>query len=224
MSASVLEALFAHVQRVPAQDLQWLDYENVDWLPRIRPLRPEMIAQEIRRAVEASPSVSECLLRVAWLYCWLMSRRKIGPWMLIRFCVNVPQVDYHMLIGDLANALRSSPRRQTTLHVRHLCETYYACLINNYVDSAYLECGLMFLVLWRGQRFAAAYASTNLEVRALTTALHIALRGESLELLEELHEDLDAAFSAGRQDIGGPVLFRTDRRSSIMAQLFWHFD
>ncbi|KAH7939721.1 hypothetical protein HPB52_016409 [Rhipicephalus sanguineus] len=207
MATGVLEELFVHIQRVPAQDLECLDEDHVDWLPRIRMVRQEMAIQEIRRALEASPNVPECLLRVAWLYCWLMSRQKICPWLLIRFSANMLQVDFHALIRDLGNALQSNPGWHTTLRVRHDRGTYYACLINNYADSAYRECGVMFLVLWRGQPFAAAYAGTNEELRALTTALRVALRGESVELLLGLHADLDAAYWAGGRDVGGKNVY-----------------
>ncbi|KAL1437468.1 hypothetical protein MTO96_048856 [Rhipicephalus appendiculatus] len=224
MSTSVLEELFVHVQRVPAQDLEGLDDESVGWLPRIRILRPEMVVQEIRRALEISPNVTEFLLRVAWLYCWLISRQNICPWLLIRFNASMLQVDFHELIRALGNALQSSPRLHTTLRVRHDRGTYYACLMNNYTDPTSRECRAMFLVLWRGQRFGAAYAGTNEELRTLTTAFHVALGGERVELLLGLHPHLGAAFSAGLQDVGGTFLFRSDSRSSNVAQLFWHFD
>ncbi|KAL1482487.1 hypothetical protein MTO96_033755 [Rhipicephalus appendiculatus] len=99
---------------------------------------------------------------------------------------------------------------------------YYACLINNYADPACRECGVMFLVLWCGQRFAAAYAGTNDELRTLTTALHIALLGERVELLLGLHADLLTAYYEGCQNVGGTFLFRSDR--SNMVQHFWNFD
>ncbi|KAL1442650.1 hypothetical protein MTO96_046316 [Rhipicephalus appendiculatus] len=146
MSTSVLEELFVHVQRVPAQDLERLDDESVGWLPRIRILRPEMAVQEIRRALEISPNVTEFLLRVAWLYCWLISRQNICPWLLIRFDASMLQVDFHELIRALGNALQSSPRLHTTLRVRHDRGTYYACLMNNYADPTSRECRAMFLV------------------------------------------------------------------------------
>ncbi|KAL1450274.1 hypothetical protein MTO96_028092 [Rhipicephalus appendiculatus] len=203
----VLEELFVHLQRVPTHDLQRLDDENVDWLPRFRMGPPEIIVQEVRQALEATPTVPECLLRVAWLYCWLLSRQKICPWLLIRFKADVLQVDFHQLISDLGSVLQFNPRRHTTLRVRHDRGMYYACLINNYADPNYRECGVMFLVLWRGHPFAAAYARTSEELRVLTTALHVALRAESVELLLGLHVDLGAAYSAGLQGVGGQALF-----------------
>ncbi|KAH7939515.1 hypothetical protein HPB52_013459 [Rhipicephalus sanguineus] len=222
MPASSLTALFIHIERMPAQDLQCLDDENEDWLPRLRTLRPEMIVQEIRRALEATPSVPECLMRVAWLYCWLISRQKICPWLLIRFNTNVMQINFHELIEDLANALYSSPQRYRALRVRHHRGKYYACIINNCADADYRECRVTFFVLWSGHPFAAAYAGTNEELRALTTAFHVALRGESVELLLGHHADLVSAYWASREDVDGTFLFRSER--SNMAQHFWHFD
>ncbi|KAL1482489.1 hypothetical protein MTO96_033757 [Rhipicephalus appendiculatus] len=80
----------------------------------------------------------------------------------------------------------------------------------------------MFLVLWCGQRFAAAYAATNEELRTLTTALRVALGGETVELLLGLHADLPTAYWAGCQDVGGTFLFRSDRSCAV--QHFWNFD
>ncbi|KAL3227312.1 hypothetical protein MRX96_024270 [Rhipicephalus microplus] len=55
----------------------------------------------------------------------------------------------------------------------------------------------MFLVLWRGQRFAAVRAMTCDEL-IVTAALFASLRGESVELLFGDHTDLECAFLAGR--------------------------
>ncbi|KAH8033861.1 hypothetical protein MRX96_017810 [Rhipicephalus microplus] len=207
--SNVLEELLAYLKRVPTHELHCLDDENVDWLPRLRRVCPGITVQEIRQALEATPDVIECLLRVAKLYCWLISRYHLCPWLLIRFEANMLLFDLHQLIRDLAAALQSIPRRHTTIRVRHECGAYYACLINNYANPDHREGGVMFLVLWRGHQFAATYAKTNEELQALTTALQVVLHGERVELLLRPHADLDAAYFAGRQSIGGPRLLTT---------------
>ncbi|XP_037526210.1 uncharacterized protein LOC119403340 [Rhipicephalus sanguineus] len=191
MALSVLEELLVHVERVCAEDLQCLDEENVAWIPRLGILQPTLAFREIRRVLYASYTVSMRLERVAWLYCWLLPRRKIRPF----------------------------SRRPTTLSLRHVCGTYYACLINKFPGPNSPEHTVMFLVLWSGQRFAAAYAGTDDEQLRLTAGIHVALRGESVQLLMGLHADLDVAFSAGRQDVGGTPLFRLGRNLSTVARI-----
>ncbi|KAL3248070.1 hypothetical protein MRX96_056698 [Rhipicephalus microplus] len=78
MSANIVEALFVHIERVPFDVLKYLDDENEDWLPRLKGVQPERFVHEIRRSLGASPD----LQRVAWLYCWLLSRQRICPWLL----------------------------------------------------------------------------------------------------------------------------------------------
>ncbi|KAL3227307.1 hypothetical protein MRX96_024265 [Rhipicephalus microplus] len=72
---------------------------------------PGIAVQEIPPGPESdSPDVIECLLRVAKLYCWLISRYHICPWLLIRFEANMLLFDFHQLIRDLADALQSAPQ------------------------------------------------------------------------------------------------------------------
>lgn len=220
MTRNVTEELFVHIQRVSPQDLQCLDEKNVAWLPPLRTLRPETVVPVIRRALGASPGVFVFLERLAWLYCWLMQRRHIRPWLLFRFGGRAVQFDYDVLLGNLADALQSIPRH-TTINAWRDSGTYYVCLINNYADPNTQISGAIFLVLRRGQRFAAAYARTHEELLTLTAGLHVALRWESVELLRELHANLDAAFWAGRQDVGGTPLFRSDSSASNMARFIW---
>ncbi|KAL1428144.1 hypothetical protein MTO96_025545 [Rhipicephalus appendiculatus] len=220
MSASILAALFVHIERVPVHVLQLMDNDNEDWLPRLRSVRPEMVVQEIRRVLEASADP----LRVAWFYNWLMSRQRICPWLLIRFVATTLPVDYCELLTNVANALQTITRRPMTVRARNVRGTCYVCLIYNDVNPQYGGSGVMFLVLWQGQRFAAAYAETNVELRALTTALRVALSAESVELLLGHYGDLDAVLWAGLHDAGDTFLFRSDSSTSDMAQLFWHFD
>ncbi|KAL3227303.1 hypothetical protein MRX96_024261 [Rhipicephalus microplus] len=202
--SNLLDELFAHLERVRTRELRSLDCERVDWLPRLRRVHQFTVVHKIRQALEATPDVIECLLRIAKLYCWLISRYIICPWLLIRFEANMLLFDFHQVVRDLPNALQTIPQRHTTIRVRHERGTYYACLINNYADPDHREGGVMFFVLWRGHQFAAVYAKTNEELRALTTALQVVLRGERVELLLGPHADLDAAYLAGRHRVGGP--------------------
>ncbi|KAL1467833.1 hypothetical protein MTO96_041885 [Rhipicephalus appendiculatus] len=107
MASCVLEEVLVHIERVSAQDRQCLDEENVAWIPRLGFLPPTMAFREIRRVLNASYTVSLRLERVAWLYCWLLPRRKIRPWLLFRFGASALHADCPTLLKALAKALQS---------------------------------------------------------------------------------------------------------------------
>lgn len=218
MSANIVEALFVHIERVPFDVLKYLDDENEDWLPRLKGVQPERFVHEIRRALGASPDLQQ----VAWLYCWLLSRQRICPWLLVRFVPTTMQVDYYKLFTDCATALHTLTGQQWIVRARKISITYYACIVNSDLDPQCLKSGVMFLVLWEGLRFAAAYAETNVELQSLTTALQFALRGKSVELMLGQYGDLDSVIWAGRHDCGGRFLLRSD--PSHLSQMFWRFD
>lgn len=218
MAVNVLEQLLVHIQRLTAQDLQCLaNIPNTDWLTRLRNLQPEVAAQEIRRILEASSSVFVRLERVALLYCWLMKNRKIGPWLLLRFGPSALQADCKVLLENVERAFLFVGR-PAPLYMTKDGATYYSCMIHNYSDPTARKWAVVFVVLWSGQRFAAAYVGTNDQQRTLMTCFHIALRGESVELLRGIHANLDAAFRAGVRDVGATVSLRLDRDPSIAAR------
>ncbi|KAL1482491.1 hypothetical protein MTO96_033759 [Rhipicephalus appendiculatus] len=175
MAVNLLLDLYCRIQEASAQDLQRLDQHNVAWLPQLRALPPAMVVQQVHHALRASPSVTVFLERLAWLYCWLMQTRHIGPWLLYRFGAAARRVDYGEFLEDLADVLQSIPRA-STISAWLDPEVYYVCLIT-YANPITLGCEAIFLVLWRGQRFAAARSRSYEQLRTLTTALHIALRG-----------------------------------------------
>lgn len=223
MAVDVLEDLLLHIYRLTMQDIQCLaEVQDVDWFMRLRTLPPELAVQEIRCLLEDSSCASVFLERVFWLYCWLVSRQKIGPWLLFRFGASALQVDFNTLLGNVARAMRSLGR-PVFLRVQRDCGTYYGCMISNRSDPTTRKWEVVFVVLWSNQRFAAAYAGTNEQQRTLMTCLHIALNGESVELLQGLHTDLNAAFRAACRDLA-PTLHRLDRDPNIPALFFANGD
>lgn len=213
LAKSVLDELLVHVERLSSYDHRSLDDENVAWIPRLGLLKPKMAFREIQRVLEASYTVFLRLERAAWLYCWMLPRRKIRPWLLLRFGTSALHADCATFLAAVTKALRSD-RLPSTLSVRNFCGTYYVCLISKYPNPSPREYAVMFLVLWSGKRFAAAYARTGEEQRRLATAIHVALFGESVQLLVGLHADLDAAFCAGVRG-GGTHSFLLERNRSI---------
>ncbi|KAL1467962.1 hypothetical protein MTO96_041801 [Rhipicephalus appendiculatus] len=152
-----------------------------------------------------------------------MATQRICPWLLLRFGAGALDFDYSALLGDLVE-IQQILCRHTVIRAWHLFGSCYTCLISNYTDPNSQESQLSatFLVLWPGQQFAAAFARTHQELLSLTTALHFAMRGESVELLSEFHVDLGSAYAAGRQGVGGRYLIRSNSSTNTLAQLFWH--
>ncbi|KAL1437466.1 hypothetical protein MTO96_048854 [Rhipicephalus appendiculatus] len=108
MAVDILEELLLHIDRLTAQDLQCLaEVQDIDWVSGLRNLEPEAAVQEIHRLLVESSDVSVFLERAAWLYCWLISRQKIGPWYLIRFGAFARQANCNILLDNMARALRS---------------------------------------------------------------------------------------------------------------------
>ncbi|KAL1437469.1 hypothetical protein MTO96_048857 [Rhipicephalus appendiculatus] len=197
MAVDVVAELLIHIDRLTAQDLQCLAaVRGVDLFSSLRTMQPEGAKQEIHRLLDESSSESLFLERVGWLYCWLVSRQKIGPWYLIRFGASARQVDSKTLLTNVGTVMRSIDC-DTFSCVSQQRGTHYGCMIRNCSDDTAETWTLVLVVLWSGQRFAAAYVGTNEQQRNLMDCLHVALRGESVEMLPGLHEDLNAAFRAG---------------------------
>ncbi|KAL1482494.1 hypothetical protein MTO96_033762 [Rhipicephalus appendiculatus] len=221
MAMDALQLLPFHVERLTAEDIQCLaQAQDADWFSQLSSLQPEVAVREILRILEEPSSGTGFLQRAGWLYCWLMSRQKIGPWLLFRFGASVLQADCFVLLDNVLRALRSIGR-PGYLSMRKEQNTFYSCIITKRSNSTTRKYDLAFVVLWGGQRFAATYIM-NEQQRNILTCLHIALSGESVELLEGHHADLDATFRAGRryQDIGGPTLLRLDRDPRVAARFF----
>ncbi|KAL1482490.1 hypothetical protein MTO96_033758 [Rhipicephalus appendiculatus] len=178
----VLEQLLVHIEQLTAQDFQLLaQIQDVDWLSPLRNLQPEVAVQEIRRLVEDSSSATVYLNRIIWFYCWLMSRQKIGPWLLFRFNVPGQFIDYNAVLGSL---VRTQPpvSRPTALGVFRDQGAFYACMIRNRTSPYRRQLVVLPFVLWSGWPFVAAYVGTGDELPTLLTCLAVALRGARVEL------------------------------------------
>ncbi|XP_049274420.1 uncharacterized protein LOC119401972 isoform X2 [Rhipicephalus sanguineus] len=221
MVDSVLAALHIRLQQLSERELRRLDEENVPWLPRLGTLPLQVTTREILRALEASVTVSSCLQRVAWLYCWLMPRDMTGPWMVYRFGPSALHVDSLTILWALSYVL-PSVGLPTTFDVRHFHGALYVCMI--------MRCGshpfqrryaVTFLVLWQEQRFVVAYAETS-EVRLiLAHALHVALYGAGVELPNRMYADVNSAFNAAHTDLDGPTVLRLEGDPSIAARFLF---
>ncbi|KAL1437467.1 hypothetical protein MTO96_048855 [Rhipicephalus appendiculatus] len=160
------------------------------------------------------------LERVGLLYTWLMSRQKIGPWLLVRFGASALQGDLSTLLVNVSGTMESLGQPAYLGVSEEHGTTYYGCLITDCWDETERNWAAVFVVLWSGQRFAAAYAGTNEQQRTLMNCLHVALGGESVEVIRGLHADLDEVFLAGLRDSGGSTLLRLNRNPSIGARFF----
>ncbi|XP_075531227.1 uncharacterized protein LOC142564204 [Dermacentor variabilis] len=207
MVDNVVAALFSYLDRVSQQDLLSLDGENIEWLPRLGTLLPETAVREFQRVLADSGSMSHFLQRIAWLMCWLMERNKIRPWLLYRFGASFLQANHASLLEGVASILKR-PGYRMTIQVRHRGGAYYACMINGYTAPVYVGNVVMCLVFWPGQSFAAAYVGRVSHQRQLADALHYALNGETVELLDGLHTDLGAAFRMGCRNLISSVMYR----------------
>ncbi|KAH8033859.1 hypothetical protein MRX96_017805 [Rhipicephalus microplus] len=212
MARNIVEELLLHLRRMSTRDLLILDCHNVSWMPQLCALPPPVAYQRIIRALLASPSVPVFMERFAWLHCWLVQTGRMGPWMLLRFGASAQMIDPDVVVGCLANALQCL-HFQTTFSALRDGDTHYVCVINDYANPGSEKGGAMFLVLWRGQRFAAVRAMTRDELIVVTAALFIALRGESVELLFGDPTDLGGAFLAGR--------VVTEYNANFLAQVIW---
>nr|XP_054934380.1 uncharacterized protein LOC129388261 [Dermacentor andersoni] len=206
MTANVLAILYGYIDRLSEQDLWALDDEHIDWLPRLG-VMPGAAAQELRNVLEGPYNVLQCLERIAWLMCWLVQRRKVRPWLLYRFGASFLRADYAAVIQVVASII---PRRgyHMTIQARHQAGTYYVCMINGDPYPAALGHVVICLVFWHGYPFAAAYVGRVRHQRELADALHEALDGETVELLEGLHADLDSAFRMGCRNLCNTVIYR----------------
>ncbi|KAL3227313.1 hypothetical protein MRX96_024271 [Rhipicephalus microplus] len=214
--------LFARISQASSEDIELLHRMQLNWLPQLFYWRRVAAIVQICRSLSRFPSVPVFLDRIASLYCWLMVTQRFCPWLLLRFGAGALMVDYVRLLVYLADIVRIRCPH-TVMRAWHYRGSHYACLIEYCRDpmSQESQISATFLVLWPGQRFAAVYAREIEDLLALTASLHVAMCGESVELLSGFHEDLNAAYAAGRQDIGGTILFQSNEDTRTAAQLFW---
>lgn len=222
MAAAVLSELRAHIDQVTARDLQYLpQVPDWGWFSRFRSLQPEVAIPEIHHILEECSCVALLVERVTSLYCWFMSVQKIGPWSLFRLGDSAPHFDYHSLLIDISRAMQSLTVQPVFFGMLSYPGIHHGCIIRNFIDPTTRTWETVFVVLWSGQRFAAASVKTKEQQQTLLTSLHVALSGESVELLDGLHADLENAYRAGCRcpNMDGPTLLRHDRDLSIAMRL-----
>ncbi|KAL3227308.1 hypothetical protein MRX96_024266 [Rhipicephalus microplus] len=131
----------------------------------------------MQRILKESPSVLVLAVRITSMYSWLMSRQKIGPWSLFRFGASGLQVDARSLLLNMRSAMQSFIEQPLFFSVLFDRGTYHGCILRNCMDITPRPWETVFVVLWSGQRFAAASVQTNEQRQILLSSLHIALRG-----------------------------------------------
>ncbi|KAL3227255.1 hypothetical protein MRX96_024220 [Rhipicephalus microplus] len=215
--ASVITSLQNHLQHLSAWEFRCLDDEDVPWLPRLEVLPLHITVREIVRVLEASATVSLCLRRVAWFYCWLMPRNRAGPWMLYRFDPSELRVGSITIVRALSRTLPAMGR-PTTFNASYVHGTLFVCMIMRSGSCpTSRRYTVVLLVLRHDQRCAVGHAETPEDHRALATALHVALYGSSVEVPQRMFADIDSAFSAVHTGNDGPIMLRVDSDPSIAA-------
>ncbi|KAL3248722.1 hypothetical protein MRX96_017807 [Rhipicephalus microplus] len=136
-------------------------------------------------------------------------------------CDSAPHFDYHSLLIDISRAMQSLTVQPVFFGMLSYPGIHHGCIIRNFIDPTTRTWETVFVVLWSGQRFAAASVKTKEQQQTLLTSLHVALSGESVELLDGLHADLENAYRAGCRcpNMDGPALLRHDRDLSIAMRL-----
>ncbi|KAL3227304.1 hypothetical protein MRX96_024262 [Rhipicephalus microplus] len=205
MAVDALDELLLRIQQLTVQDLRSLaQAQDFGAFSQIRTLQPDAAIQEIYSVLEESSSVNVLVERVGWLYCWLMSRHKFGPWVLFRLGASAIYADCRIVLHNIARVWPINGR-PVTVGLRRHHGIYHGCFISNYTGRNATNWEVVLVVFWRGQRFAAVYAGTDDQKQTLLNCLHIVLRGESVELLRGPHANLSVAFRAGCLDSDRPT-------------------
>ncbi|XP_077494927.1 uncharacterized protein LOC144105697 [Amblyomma americanum] len=143
--------------------------------------------------------MEERLHRMARTYCWLMPRYILRGWRMFLLNANVDlSIDCPTLLERIAAALRL-PEHTVTMswYVQH--GTYYACLLTEEEETRLYEHKVVCITLWSGlPLLAVRLMGASIEQR-FRDALKVALLGDSFNLLDGIHDDLNLAFSAGRR-------------------------
>lgn len=176
----------------PAQ-LYSLDDAGLPWLPPLQNKRRRRAVNDIIRALQDVTDRSQRLHCVAWLHCWLLPRRSIRPWQVVRF----------ETASVLANFRRLLSRTATVLRV-HGCEvtqawtvddgTVFACLLVQNLEALSLDHEASYVVLWPGLPLMALFAPEQRLVRHLLLALDRATAGAPAQKLDVPCGDLETVF------------------------------
>ncbi|KAK8758711.1 hypothetical protein V5799_003658 [Amblyomma americanum] len=83
MDAEEFNKLRKLLQTFEPEELQLLEDENTEWMPRLRSIPPSRIVKCILRALKSFDKEAHRLQGIAWIRCWLMPLEDQRKW---KFC------------------------------------------------------------------------------------------------------------------------------------------
>ncbi|KAK8783615.1 hypothetical protein V5799_010021 [Amblyomma americanum] len=83
MGADEFNKLRVLLQTFEQEELQLLEDENTEWMPRLRSIPPSRIVKCILRALKSFDKEAHRLQGIAWIRCWLMPLEDQRKW---KFC------------------------------------------------------------------------------------------------------------------------------------------
>ncbi|XP_065307562.2 uncharacterized protein [Dermacentor albipictus] len=211
MTTKDVEALCVRLGQLSADELHSLDDVKAPWLSRLKGKTVVNAVNRIQCSLDAVNYWEHRLAYVAWLYCWLMRRDRLSPWLLYRFDVPAATVDCSELLGHLVSSMME-PISNTTAMQASEGGALHACLLTMEPGFEPHDHKLLCLCLWPGLPFVAAH-STGLRIqRRLMITLGRALREIPVEVVGGVYRDLSSVFGAAMRYCSDPLEHRmTDR-------------
>ncbi|XP_070384413.1 uncharacterized protein [Dermacentor albipictus] len=194
MPTADLALLKSSLEELTLAHLYSLDDAGLPWLPPLQNKSRRRAVNDIIHALQDVTNQSQRLHCVAWLHCWLLPRRSILPWHVIRFETASVLSNFCKLLSRTATVLRVHGG-EVALAWTVDDGTVFACLLAQHLGSLSLDHEASYVVLWPGMPIMALFAPEQRGIRRLLQALHRAMAGAPVQkLLDVPCGDLETVF------------------------------
>ncbi|KAK8757744.1 hypothetical protein V5799_004624 [Amblyomma americanum] len=202
MTADYLKKLRSSLSELTATELTCLDDVAApwsSWLPCLRGLPLHQVHAAVADAAEATYPEECRLWFIAGLHCWMMSRRRLQPWILYRIS-DAPELHRcGPLLKELESPLQlHDPRAVLTWNAVE--GAVHCCLLTQYPVS--WEHSVVYMVIWLCRPLMAVHASEFAVQYSMLSYLRAVLQNSPLQLQERLSDNLNSDLIPGMRRSG----------------------
>ncbi|KAH8034266.1 hypothetical protein MRX96_057158 [Rhipicephalus microplus] len=197
MTAKDLQTLSRYLFNLSVQELYQLDYTFMLSFGRLGGKAQHLALSEILYYLQVTEPYRTRISYVAWIYCFLMPRSRIGPWRLYK----VENFEGHFRHFDLhwhfAQAMQYPGSDMTFLPVVNT-DTRLACVITTDPEFGLLEHGVLGVCVFNKLPYVALWIGGAVNVGVLDSALKSVLKNNPQQCLVSVYTTLDSTHAAAR--------------------------
>ncbi|KAK8758715.1 hypothetical protein V5799_003653, partial [Amblyomma americanum] len=195
MAADEFKGLRVLLQTFEPEDLQLLDDENLEWLPRLRSIQPSKVVKCILKALKAFDKVAHRLQGIAWIRCWLMPFDEQRNWVFYSVTEKPTLQGCNEALTRMTTALKRL--NDDASEVPHAWivrgSAVYACLLVEWRKDQSVERYAVYVSMWTVQPLFAVTCSTKIS-RRIQEVLQFAFGSVNL-LFKEIRGNPEVALN-----------------------------